>query len=192
MENIPVELFDLLETHSFEELSEEQRLFVLKWMTKEEYRMHQMIAKESELLDYSVPQPAPLIISTPVVPVWKRTIPIWQALSGIAAALMIFFFLPRKTEYIESIAEPVQIVKVIHDTIVKQLPPDTVFTASTKFVIDTVFISSTLVQQLPQRMLEAPNNIYIPLKDAVSDVSSISLRDEKVKITLPEAIRVGF
>lgn len=192
MENIPVELFDLLETRSFDELSAEQRLVVLKWMTEEEYRMHQMITEESESLDYFVPETTPLTIPTPIVPVWKKPIPIWQALSGIAAALLLFFFLPRKTEYIESVSEPTQIVKVIHDTIVKQLPPDTIFTVSTKFIIDTVFIGSTLVQQLPQRMLEAPNNIYIPWKDAVADVSSVSLKDEKVKITLPEAIRVGF
>lgn len=193
MENIPVELFDLLETRLFDELSEDQRSFVLKWMTEEEYRMHQMITEESESLDYSIPQVAPLVVhTTPVVPVWRKPIPIWQALSGIAAALLIFFFLPRKTEYIESGVEPTQIVKVIHDTIIKQLPPDTIFTVSTKFIIDTVFIGSTLVQQLPQRMLEAPNNFYIPWKDAIADVSSISLKDEKVKITLPEAIRVGF
>jgi hypothetical protein len=189
MENIPAELFDLLEIHSFDELSEKQRSFVLKWMTEEEYRMHQMITEESESLDYSIPQAAPLVIPAPTVPVWKKPIPIWQALSGIAAALLIFFFLPRKTEYV---AEPTQIVKVIHDTIVKQLPPDTVFTVSTKFIIDTIFIGSTLTQVLPQRMLEGQNNIYIPWKDAISDISSVSLKDEKVKITLPEVIRVGF
>lgn len=192
MENIPVELFVLLETRLFDELSEDQRSFVLKWMTEEEYRMHQMIMEESESLDYSVPESAPLVIPGPVVPIWKKPVPIWQALSGIAAALLIFFFLPRKTEYIESMAEPTQIVRVIHDTIVKQLPPDTIFTVSTKLIIDTVFIGSTIVQQLPQRMLEAPGNIYIPWKDAIADVSSVSLKDEKVKITLPEAVRVGF
>lgn len=192
MENIPVELFDLIETRSFDELSEKQRSFVLKWMTEEEYRLHQMITEESESLDYSVPEATPLIIPAPVVPLWKKPIPIWQALSGIAAVLLVFFFLPRKTEYIESVTEPTQIVQIIHDTIVKQLPADTIFMVSTKLIVDTVFTGSTLVQTLPQRMLEAPGNIYIQWKDAIADVSSVSLKDEKVKITLPEAIRVGF
>jgi hypothetical protein len=193
MKDLPIEIFDLLETSSFEELSNEQRQFVLIWMNEQEYRMYQMVTAESKQLDYSVPEAAPLIIPTPAIPVWKKPIPIWQAMLGIAATILIFFFIPQqKSESMESVPETYPVAQVIHDTIVKQLPADTIFTVATRWVIDTVYISSALVQDLPQRILDAPKNLYIPWGDAVAETASTSLKDEKNKISIPEAIRVRF
>jgi hypothetical protein len=155
--------------------------------------MYQMVTAESKQLDYSVPEAAPLIIPTPAIPVWKKPIPIWQAMLGIAATILIFFFIPQqKSESMESVPETYPVAQVIHDTIVKQLPADTIFTVATRWVIDTVYISSALVQDLPQRILDAPKNLYIPWGDAVAETASTSLKDEKNKISIPEAIRVRF
>ena len=192
MEHIPVELIDLLESVSFDALSPEQRELVLKWMTEEEYHTHQKIIRSVSELDYLVPEAAPLTITNFRQPFWKRPVPLWQAVSSIAAVLLLFFFLPRQPESVTTVSQASPVVQIVHDTVVKQLPPDTIFTVATRWIIDTVYSSSTLVQELPQRILEAPNNLYIPLKDALSGVSSMSLKEEKNRISIPEAIRVQF
>lgn len=192
MEHLPVELFDLLEAVSFDALSPEQRQFVLKHVTEEEYRAHQKIILEATELDYSIPEAAPLVIPGPIRPFWKRPIPLWQAVSSIAAVLLLFFFLSRQPESPVTTSDTSPTVQFVHDTVVKQLPADTVFTVATRWIIDTVYMGSMIVQELPQRILDAPNNLYIPLKDAVSEVSGISLKDEKNRISIPEAIRVQF
>ncbi len=185
MKNIPASLFDLIERHSFDELSAEQQQFVLQWMTEEEYHLHQIIASESETAQYDIPEVAPLRIPANV-PFWRKPIPLWQAASGIAAALLLFLFLPRNIEQMKS--EPTEIVSIVYDTIFK--PADTVFMFTTKRITDTVFVPTTIAQETSPRMLEAPNNMYIPWKDASSNTSSVSLKDEKIKITLPETVRV--
>lgn len=188
MRNIPTSLFDLTEKLSFDELSQEQQQFVLQWMTEEEYRMYQLITNESEALDYDISEVAPLILPVSTIPFWKKPIPIWQALSGIVATFLIIFLLPRNIEQIED--QPTQIVNVIYDTIFK--PADTVVMFTTKRITDTVFVPTSIAQEMPpQRMLEAPNDSHIPLRDATTyHTSSVSLKDEKIKINLPEPIRV--
>ncbi|MBC9811975.1 hypothetical protein H9Y05_05735 [Crocinitomicaceae bacterium CZZ-1] len=190
MEHIPVELVDLLESLSFDALSQKQRQLVLNQMTEEEYRAHQKIILEATELDYAIPEVAPLIMPKPSQPFWKKPIPLWQAVSSVAAVLLLFFFLPRDSEAPVTISKTSPAIQFVHDTVVKQLPADTVFTVATRWIIDTVYIGSTLVQELPQRILEAPNNLYIPLKDAFSGISSVSLKEEKNRISIPEAIRV--
>lgn len=190
MENIPTSIFDLIETTTFDELTQEQQEQVLQWMTEEEYRMHQLITNEAETLVYEIPPAAPLHVPAKSVPFWKKPIPIWQAVAGVAAAFLIVFFLPRNIEQIEG--ESTQIVNVIYDTIFK--PADTVIMFTTKRITDTVFVPTSIAQQMPQqRMLEAPISSYGSIKDAtVYNTSSVSLKDEKIKINLPEPIRVQF
>ncbi len=187
MENIPTSIFDLIETKSFDELTKEQQKLVLKWMTKEEYYSHQLIANEAETLLYEIPPVAPLNVPIASVPFWKKPIPIWQAFTGVAVAFLIFFFLPRTSEEVES--TPNQLISVIYDTILK--PADTVFVHITNRITDTVFIPTSIAQELPQqRILEAPMN-YTAIKDAtIHNTSSVSFKDEKIKINLAEPIRV--
>lgn len=192
MEHIPVELFDLLESVSFDALSQEQRQLVLQWMTEEEYRAHQKITLEAAELEYTLPESAPLVIPESHQPFWKKPIPLWQAVSSIAAILLLFFFLPQQSESTPAVAKATPAIQFVHDTVIQQLPPDTIFTVATRWIIDTIYIGSTLVQELPQRILDAPNNLYIPLKAAFSEVSSISLKEEKNRISIPEAVRVQF
>lgn len=188
MKNIPTSIFDLIETKSFDELTKEQQQFVLQWMTEEEYHMRQLIANEAEKLAYDIPPVAPLNVRARSVPFWKKQIPLWQTFTGIAATFLIIFFIPRTSEEIES--TPNQLISVIYDTIIK--PADTVFVLTTKRITDTVFVPTNIAQELPQqRMLEAPSSNYTPIKDATTyNASSVSLRDEKIKISLAEPIRV--
>lgn len=187
MENIPLEIFDLLDSKSFEELTENERVLVNEWMSEAAYRLQHRILTESANLDYEIPLVEALAIPEKSIPFWQKPIPLWQAMSGVAAAMLILFLFPKSTENNPNLQASKPLVQHVHDTIVQQLPGDTIFQVTTRILIDTVFLS-VQPQIAAQRMLEAPKNLYIPLKDAYSNVSSVSLKDEKNKISLPEMV----
>ena len=113
----------LIETKKFEALTAKEREFVLKHLSQEEYSLqHAILVESSELYDDH--EPRPLILPQESKGI---VIPMYQAVAGIAAAIILSFFLFRggeiKGETNESTllatTDTVYVDKVVHDTVVE-------------------------------------------------------------------------
>lgn len=106
-----MDIHDLLEQKSFEDLDKQERAFVLEQMSQERYENERMailasqafFALEEETLPIKAPVPTKALEAlqqkqTPKVPVWSLwmhyKIPLWQAV----AALCLVFFLSQQVD----------------------------------------------------------------------------------------------
>ncbi|MDX2361647.1 MAG: hypothetical protein QNK23_12640 [Crocinitomicaceae bacterium] len=122
-------LMELIESKSFESLTEEEKGFVLEHMSEEEFNLQRKILLETKAMDDDV-VPLPLII-----PNKKRgiVIPLYQAIGGIAAAVLLSFFLLRTETTIEIPGE--QLIVAQTDTVyVDKVIVDTIIEYRTEFI----------------------------------------------------------
>ncbi|CAG5081788.1 hypothetical protein [Parvicella tangerina] len=124
-----IRLQELLEQKQFEELSADEKSFVLTLLTKEEYQLQRNIIIESATL-YADKQNA---IAPPLVPIneckgfWFKSLPLYQSGIAVAAVVLITWFIkPLEKEVIKTEAQTEYITKV--DTLIK-----------TEYVYDTVY-----------------------------------------------------
>ena len=116
------ELLSLIEVKAFNELTNSERDFVLKQISQHEYELQHTVIAESLYVSADM-EPLPLQI------VKKRAlvIPLYQAVLGIASAVIISFFIFRSettiiqpgNEIIIAQTDTVYVDKVIVDTVVE-------------------------------------------------------------------------
>ncbi|WP_430405440.1 hypothetical protein [Fluviicola sp.] len=194
MEEQHERLFDLIESKSFEELSSEEREFVLNHLTESEYTLQRTVISATAALEYDSVEPHALQIREKKKSILNRTIPLYQALIG-AACLVILFLAGNQKNYSLNwrfSGNPLEIsltngtsassVQIIHDTIVREIP---IITAS-KIIRDTITVVQTILQQPEKRMLEVGKTmIYPELTEKLLEGKGASYKDDQTAQFLP-------
>lgn len=199
MEEQHERLFDLIASKSFEELSKDEQSFVLSHLTEAEYTLQRAVISATSELEYDIEVPLPLELPTAKKPFLKRSIPLYQVLIGAACLALLFIASNTKSYSLNwnfsgypmeiSIANGASSGKVIHDTIVKEMP---VFQSGSKIIRDTVTIVQNSIQQTEKRMLEAGNSISYPeLSEKLLESKSVSLKDDQTAQFLPSITTVS-
>lgn len=194
MEDDLSRLFDLIESKPFGELNNEERDFVLKQITEEEYSLQRKIHASARELAFEEAIPAPLVIPAAKKQILTRTIPLYQVLIGAACLLVGFFvFSNRKGNSIDIrfLENPVQVslinapgeVKIIHDTIREKLG----LRSPVQVVRDTVTqVQTVFVTRNETRLLEAGNTLNsIPLDKNLLETGALSAKDDGSVKLLP-------
>lgn len=195
MENQESYLFDLLESKSYDDLSENERKVVLTFLTEEEYRFQRRVLVATESLHYPVAEPLPLAVKSTKIGFFNRTIPLYQALLGAACLLLIFniFQSKKESDVIPSVAVSKQsdtIEKFIYltDTIWKEVMIPTTLVSIVK---DTVKLIRNEYQNVTEtKSLEARNTVPFPLlDDRLLQSNAVSFQeDESARILKNVAI----
>ena len=175
-------LFDLLDQKDFDQLTAEEKAFVEAHFSQAEYRLQRQMIRESEDLYEAVSKAPPLVIPASGSSFAGKTIPLYQALIGIAATVALFLSIwPDQTE-------------------TSQLPNSKPVLSKTDTIIQTQIIRDTIIRYknyrnnnqsarteqpdkqvlaTQMRLLEATNSV--PLPDIVSEMNrpaGSSLKDD--------------
>lgn len=190
MEEQHERLFDLIESKSFEELSKEEKSFVLNHLTEVEYTLQRKVLSTTAALEYDDEEPLTLQIPEKNTPFFKRTIPLYKVLIGAACLVLLFVVGNRKSYSLNFSEHPLEIsltkgassVQIVHDTIIKKVP----FTPASKIIHDTITIVQNGLQQSEKRMLEAGNTIVYPeLTERLLETKSSSYNEDQTAQFLP-------
>ncbi len=193
MESIENRLFDLLETYSFEALTEDDRLFVLSNMTEGEFRAQQKVLVAADQLVYPQVVPLPLALPAKNAGFFMTPIPLYKSLLGAAAAAMLVFFLWPEEETTEKIVyvkkdtsvDTVFRTKTVHDTVFKE-KRGTLLAVNSK-TSDTIYLyreSSVGIES--SRKLKPSNSMVLPeLNEAQIKTNGKSLKEEEYSALLP-------
>ena len=91
-ENLPKEIFTLLEEKPFDELTESEMLFVIEIISKKEYKSYRSTIKEFKNLDHLIEKEAPkFIIPDNINPWYQRVREIRLPIHQVAAGFLLFF-----------------------------------------------------------------------------------------------------
>jgi hypothetical protein len=192
MEEQHERLFDLIESKSFEELTAEERTFVLNHLTEAEYNLQRTVISATVALEYDSEEPLALQIPEKKKSILNRTIPLYQALIG-AACLVILFLVGNQKNYslnwrfsdhpLEiSLTNGASSVQIIHDTIVREIP----IISASRIIRDTITIVQMVLQQPEKRMLEAGNTIIYPeLTEKLLEGKGASYKEDQTAQFLP-------
>jgi len=195
MEEQHERLFDLIESKSFEELTSEERTFVLNHLTEAEYTLQRTVISATAALEYSSDEPRAFSIPEKKKSILNRTIPLYQALIGAACLALLFFVVGNKKSYSLNwrfSEHPLEIslangtsaspVKIIHDTIVREIP----IISASKVIHDTITVVQTILQQPEKRMLEVGKTASYPeLTEKLLESKSPSYKDDQTAQFLP-------
>lgn len=193
MEEQHERLFDLIESKSFEELTKDERAFVLEHLTEGEYTLQRKVIAATAALEYGDEEPLALTLPKTKKQFWNRPVPLYQVLIG-AACLVILFLVGNQKSYtlnwrfsenpLEiSLTNGVSSGKIIHDTIVKEIP---VFRAASTIIRDTVTIVQQVLKQPEKRMLEVSNPVIYPeLSERLLENKGSSYNEDQTTQFLP-------
>ena len=192
MEEQHERLFDLIESKSFEELTNEEKSFVLSHMTEAEYKLQQNVIAAAPALEYPDTDPLSLELPKAKKHFLNRSVPLYQVLIG-AACLVVLFMVGNQKSYslnwrfseypLEISVTGASSGKIIHDTIVKEIP---VFRTASTIIRDTVTIVERILQQPEQRLLEVKNTIVYPeLSEKLLETKSTPFKDDQTAQFLP-------
>lgn len=193
MEEQHERLFDLIESKSFEELNAEEKSFVLKHITESEYTLQRNVIAATTALEYDDHEPLALELPKAKKHFLNRSVPLYQVLIG-AACLIILFMVGNKKSYslnwrfskfpLEiTLANGAASGKIIHDTIIKEIP---VFRTASSIIRDTVTIVERILQQPEKRMLEVSNSMVYPeLNEKLLETKSTPYKDDQTAQFLP-------
>lgn len=199
MEEAQARLFDLIESKSFEALSNEEKSFVLEHVSEEEYNLHRRITEASSELHYETEEPLPLILPKEKKLFLTRSIPLYQALVGAACLLLAFSVLwPKKGQPLAlNFAEhPFTIsfdpsasfsAQTIRDTVIQYVP---LVQRTEEIIHDTITIVQEVFRERDEapRMLEAGTMVYPSLNKTLLESNSLCLKDDSEKGLTPKPI----
>lgn len=172
----------LLESKDFAELSAEEQSLVQEFCTPEDYQLQRRMIVEAPQLFEQEATPSPLILEETVsLPFWKRPVPLYQALSGVAATVVLFFVIwpAEETQSDEPIQNGTQTAsidtiyqtKTIRDTVIRyeKMPP-------AKKHSDA---QTTITIHEQRRLIEPTGSVYIPTP-TLSDIAATgrSMKDD--------------
>lgn len=121
-------LFDLLDQKDFDQLTTEEKAFVEAHFSQAEYRLQRQMIRESETLYETISETPSLVIPVGNSSFIGKTIPLYQALIGIAATVALFLSIwPDQTENTElpnnkpalSKTDTIIQTQIIRDTIIR-------------------------------------------------------------------------
>lgn len=189
MKNNEEQLFDLLEQKEFSELNDQEKVFVLRHLSEDEYQFQrQIIVASSKLVEDADEEPLPLVLPVATIPLLQRGVPMYQVLLGAACLLALFFtLLLRKTN--ENSLAPVAIAKekpsvqFIYDTVVKEVAIEKIIY---KTVRDTIHLLKTVATPMNSSLvlLNPAGSVPAPtLNDRLLQNNSVSaLHDESTRL----------
>lgn len=195
-------IFDLLEKYSFEQLSEQDNIFVLSEMSKEEYDFQREIMLGAAELDYNIPKPLPFAAPLARVVFWKRPIPLYQV--SVAAALIFGFFLfTRNEEERKNTDVSFGALVSLNNNFISRT--DTVFDTITQFspmitlIHDTVYLKEFLTEYVVEsennalsRPLASLESTAFPnLVSSFGPVKNASLKGDETAHLIPKALSFG-
>lgn len=171
-------LFDLIEKFDFEELSEQDRKFVLEISSLEEYSLQRKILYESEaVFSSNTLEPRSLIITSSKNVKNVRVIPLYQALLAVAAVILVFVLSwpkEQKTTNNEvqvSITDTVYKTQFIRDTILKIIP-QVKYVIQKEVEFQTVYASS----------LEEPELLEVAQQFTLPSISKESIQSRGISL----------
>lgn len=192
MEEQHERLFDLIESKSFEELTNEEKSFVLNHLTEAEYNLQRTVIAAVPALEYPDHEPLALEIPKAKKHFLNRSVPLYQVLIGAACLIVLFMVGNQKSfslnwrfsEYpLEISVTGASSGKIIHDTIVKEIP---VFRTASTIIHDTVTVVEQILQQPEKRMLEVSNTMVYPeLSEKLLETKSTPFKDDQTAQFLP-------
>lgn len=192
MEEQHERLFDLIESKSFEELTNEEKSFVLNHLTESEYNLQRTVIAGASVLEYEDHEPLSLELPKAKKHFLNRSVPLYQVLIGAACLVVLFLVGNQKSfslnwrfsEYpLEISVTGASSGKIIHDTIVKEIP---VFRTASTIIRDTVTVVERILQQPEKRMLEVSNTIVYPeLSEKLLETKSTPFKDDQTAQFLP-------
>ncbi|WP_294670612.1 hypothetical protein [uncultured Fluviicola sp.] len=192
MEEQHERLFDLIESKSFEELTNEEKSFVLNHLTQAEYNLQRTVIAAVPALEYPDHEPLALEIPKAKKHFLNRSVPLYQVLIGAACLIVLFMVGNQKSfslnwrfsEYpLEISVTGASSGKIIHDTIVKEIP---VFRTASTIIHDTVTVVEQILQQPEKRMLEVKNTLVYPeLNEKLLETKSTPFKDDQTAQFLP-------
>jgi hypothetical protein len=192
MEEQHEHLFDLIESKTFEELSKEERSFVLVHLTEAEYNLQRKVIAATAALEYNSEEPLALKLPEKNTPFLKRTIPLHKALIGAACLVLLFVVGNRKSYSLNwhftehpleiSLTNGASSVQIIHDTLIEKAP----FIPASRIIHDTITIVQNALQQTEKRILEAGNTMVYPeLTEKLLETKSQSYKEDQTTAFLP-------
>lgn len=177
----------LLESNDFTALTAEEQLLVQKFCTPEEYQLQRRMLAEAPHLFDTEAEPGPFNLEEKAsLPFWKRPVPLYQALTAVAATVALFFTIWPAQEVVSSgekgekgpqtaTIDTVYHTKTIRDTVIRyeKRPP-----AKKQ---DETYSELTVPGQ--PRIIESSGNVYIPAP-TLSDLtpSGRSMKDDPAAI----------
>jgi hypothetical protein len=192
MEEQHERLFDLIESKSFEELTNEEKSFVLNHLTESEYNLQRTVIAAVPVLEYEDHEPLSLELPKTKKHFLNRSVPLYQVLIGAACLVVLFLVGNQKSfslnwrfsEYpLEISVTGASSGKIIHDTIIKEIP---VFRTASTIIRDTVTVVERILQQPEKRMLEVSNTIVYPeLSEKLLETKSTPFKDDQTAQFLP-------
>lgn len=192
MEEQHERLFDLIESKPFEELTGEEKSFVLNHLTEAEYNLQRTVIAAVPALEYPDHEPLALEIPKAKKHFLNRSVPLYQVLIGVACLVVLFLVGNQKSfslnwrfsEYpLEISVTGASSGKIIHDTIVKEIP---VFRTASTIIHDTVTVVEQILQQPEKRMLEVSNTMVYPeLSEKLLETKSTPFKDDQTAQFLP-------
>jgi hypothetical protein len=192
MEEQHESLFDLIESKSFEELTNEEKSFVLNHLTESEYNLQRTVIAAVPVLEYEDHEPLSLELPKTKKHFLNRSVPLYQVLIGAACLVVLFLVGNQKSfslnwrfsEYpLEISVTGASSGKIIHDTIIKEIP---VFRTASTIIRDTVTVVERILQQPEKRMLEVSNTIVYPeLSEKLLETKSTPFKDDQTAQFLP-------
>lgn len=187
------EIFSLIEQFDFESLSKQIQIEVLKVMSKETYTCERETILEARsflaLADNYVPKP--LLIKTKTTHFLASPIPLYQALVGIAAVVLIMLLIfPIKR--IELGKQPIKYV-TLYDTLKTEIIKyDTIDRIIEKPVVreKIVYVNHSqdvaILKEAP-RLLEVPrSNQDMSFSRHTIQNKGVSMKDDTLLFTLPK------
>lgn len=166
-------LFDLVDQKDFEQLTAEEKAFVETHFSQEEYRLQRQMIGESASLYEETPEAPPLVIPIPAAkPSFiGTTIPLYQALIGIAATVALFLSIwPNEPETTNNSGNKPALSKtdtiiqtqIIHDTVIRyknyrsgnQAPSAAAKTDDEQFLAAQMRLLEANTVELPDLVLE--------------------------------------
>lgn len=195
MEPIENRLFDLLESFDFDQLSLEDKSFVLSNLSENDYRQQRKILAASADIKFPKAVPLPLVLPKPKTQFFSIPIPLYRVLIGAAASIVLLFYLwPKETLTKDSLyLHGKAIVDTVYQT---QTLFDTVFIREKQNekivrseIHDTVYIvlENILSTSISGRKLIGSNTVSLPKLDADHlKNTGKSLKDDDVSHLLPK------
>lgn len=150
----------LIESKTFAELSAEERNFVLLQMSERDYALKHLLIRESASISTKV-EPRKLLVTQPARK--GVVIPLYQAVAGIAAAILLTFLLVRGGE--EGVIEVSDPVLAQIDTVyVDRTEYDTLVQYQTKYIQQPAPESTELVCCSPSS-IESSDLNFLPVSN---------------------------
>jgi hypothetical protein len=190
-ENIPIEIFDWINTFSFEELEAKQQAQVIIWFTPDTYNQIHLAAKQASLFQASLSRKAAIKehlsyqfeLNNKNKPWLNKTIPWWQAAAAIliVSAFFIHLLIQQKTPKNNPLLSLTDSTYLKKQMASKPIEPiiiyDTVYLQETKQLI----YSQLKKQKLFKKESERATNAALPIQVLVQSMETLESTYNQIK-----------